>query len=148
MKKHKFKLAAVLKLREAREKKLKSELGEIVQEMQALRDRMSEIERELDSVYEAQEKSMETASTGRMLSFYPAAVQGLKADRQAKTNLLGAVERRYQRKVNELKVAMGETKVMNKLKEKDLAIHQKAVKKKEQETLEEIIMLRSGEKAS
>tara|TARA_R110000868_G_scaffold10025_3_gene49203 strand:- start:2732 stop:3178 length:447 start_codon:yes stop_codon:yes gene_type:complete len=145
MKKHKFKLAAVLKLREAKEKKVKSELGEIVQEIQRVKERLQEIDNDVDVLYSSQEQSVQTPAAGRMIRFYPEAVRGLKADKVATENLLSALERRYQRKVEELKVAMGETKVMNKLKEKDFAAHKKQVMKKELETLEEIIMLRPKE---
>lgn len=148
MKKHKFKLEAVLKLREAKEKKIKLELGDLVKEMQKIKDRLVEIENELDLVYRAQEETLETTTVSRELGFYPHAVKGLKADRSSTESLLAALERRYQRKVDELKLAMGETKVMAKLKEKDFAVHRRQAQKKELETLEEIVMLRPKENAS
>lgn len=147
MKKHKFKLDAVLKIRQAKEKKIKSELGQIVQEVQRVKDRMQEIDNDVDVLYGSQEQSILTPASGRMIRFYPEAVQALKSDKVANGNLLSALERRYERKVQELKAAMGETKVMNKLKEKDFAAHKKQALKKELETLEEIIMLRPKEES-
>jgi len=148
MKKFKFKLQAVLKLREAKEKKLKTELGEIVQEIQSVKERMQEIDNDVEILYTAHDECLSTPSQGHMLKFYPEAVQGLKADKESNRNLLAALERRYDRKVQELKIAMGETKVMVKMKEKELTLHKKGVLKKEQETLEEILMMRIKEKAS
>lgn len=148
MKKYKFKLAAVLKLREAKEKRIKTELGDIVSEIQRVKERIQEIDNDVEILYTSQEECVSTPSQGRMLRFYPEAVQGLKSDREGNENLLAALERRYQRKVEELKIAMGETKVMNKMKEKDFAAHKKVVQKKELETLEEIIMMRPKENAS
>jgi flagellar protein FliJ len=148
MKKYKFKLDAVLKIREAREKKIKMELGEIVKEMQNVQDRISQIESDVDLFYGAHDECVESPTRGRMLRFYPEAVKGLKLDKDSNRNLLQAIERRYERKVQELKNAMGEVKVINKLKEKDLAEHRRQVQKKELETLEEIVMLRPKEKAS
>lgn len=148
MKKFKFKLDAVLKLRESREKKLKTELGEIVQEIQSVKERMLEIDNDVEILYTSQEECVTTPSRGRMLRFYPEAVKRLKADKEANANLLAALNRRYERKVQELKMAMGETKVMAKMKEKDLAQYKREVQKKELETLEEIIMMRQKERAS
>ena len=148
MKKFKFKLEAVLKLREAKEKKLKTELGEIVQEIQSVKERMQEIDNDVEFLYTAHEECLSSPSQGHMLKFYPEAVQGLKADKESNKNLLAALQRRYERKVHELKLAMGETKVMNKMKEKEHTLYKKEVLKKEQNTLEEILMMRTKEKAS
>ena len=148
MKKHKFKLEAVMKHREAREKKVKSELGEIVQEIHRIKERMVEIDNDIEILYTSHEECISTPSSGRMLRFYPEAVEGLKSDKNQNNNLLAAMERRYQRKVEELKIAMGETKVMAKMKQKDLDQHKREVMKKELSALEEIVTMRSKENAS
>jgi len=149
MKKHKFKLAAVLKLREAREKKVKTELGIIVKEIQRVKDRIVQIDNEVDVYYNSQEQSTsKDGITGRMIRFYPQAVQGLKSDRVVTENLLAALSRKYDRKVEELKNAMGETKIMTKMKEKDFQEYKKEVGKKELSNLEENLMMRPKENQS
>ncbi len=149
MKKHKFKLAAVLKLREAKEKQIKTELGNIVKDIQRVKDRIIQIDNDVDVYYNSQEHSVENhGSAGRMIRFYPEAVQGLKSDRVVTENFLSALERKYDRKVEELKIAMGETKIMNNMKEKDLQEYKKKVSKKEQADIDEILVMRSKENHS
>ncbi len=149
MKKHKFKLAAVLKLREAKEKKVKAELGSIVKEIQKVKDRLIQIDNDVDVYYNSQEHSVANhGSAGRMIRFYPEAVQGLKSDRVVTENLLAALNRKYDRKVQELKVAMGETKIMTNMKEKDFQEHKKKVNKKVQSDIDEILIMRIKENHS
>ena len=149
MKKHKFKLEAVLKLREAKEKKIKTELGNVTKEIQKVKDRLIQIDNEVEVYYDSQEHSVsESGTAGRMIRFYPEAVRGLKSDKVVTENLLSALNRKYERKVAELKAAMGDTKIMSNMKEKDFKAFKKEAAKKEVSDLEEILMMRTKESHS
>jgi flagellar FliJ protein len=58
MKKFKFKLDALLKLREFNEKKIKVEWGEILKEINTTEELIAKMNRDIDEVYAMQEEMM------------------------------------------------------------------------------------------
>ena len=142
MQKFKFKLDALLKVREFKEKKIKIELGEILKEIGDVENKITEANKAIDETYEAQEAFMKDSSQGRMIQFFPYFIQGKKDDIKNKESLLWALKKKYDQKITELATARGEVKVMENFKEKKKGEYTKERNKKEMESIEEIIMMR------
>ena len=144
MKPFKFKLDGLLKVREFKEKKIKIELGEILREITAVEDKIAAAEKAIVETYEAQETFMKDSSTAHMIQFFPYFIQGKKEDIKNKQNLLWALKKKYDVKIEELAVARGEVKVMENFKDKMKTEWTKEKNKKEQESIEEILTMRSN----
>jgi len=144
MQKFKFKLDGLLKVREFKEKQLKIELGEILKEINLVEEKIAEANRAIAETYDAQEAFMRDPSNGQMLQFFPMFIQGKKEDIKNKDNLLWSLRKKYDKKVAELATARGEVKVMENFKDKKKDEWSKEKNKKEQEAIEEILMMRSN----
>lgn len=144
MQKFKFKLDGLLKVREFKEKQLKIELGEILKEMNLVEEKIAEANRAINETYDAQEAFMRDPSNGQMLQFFPLFIQGKKEDIKNKDNLLWSLRKKYEKKMAELATARGEVKVMENFKDKKKVEWSKEKNKKEQEAIEEILMMRSN----
>lgn len=144
MQKFKFKLDGLLKVREFKEKQLKIELGELLKEMNQVEDKIAEANKAISETYEAQEAFMRDPSSGQMLQFFPLFIQGKKEDIKNKENLLWSLKKKYEKKMAELATARGEVKVMENFKDKKKGEWTKEKNKKEQELIEEILMMRSN----
>jgi flagellar FliJ protein len=140
-KKFKFKLDGLLKLREFKEKRLKVELGQILQDIQSVNVKINGMKENITETYEAQERVMHDGSDGNLLRFFPEFIQTKRDDIKNHENLIYALEKQYERKVQEMKLAMGETKVIENLKDKKKTEHKKKVDKKSLEEIEELLMM-------
>ena len=81
MKKYKFKLASLLKIREFKEKKIKIELGKIVKAMDEIRDEIKKMNEDIDEAYEAQENLAGEVIQSRHIQFFPFFWGGKRDDR-------------------------------------------------------------------
>jgi flagellar FliJ protein len=144
MKKFEFKLDGLLKVREFKEKKIKIELGEILREIGAVEDKIAAAEKAITETYSAQEAFMKDPSQAHMIQFFPYFIQGKKEDIKNKQNLLWSLKKKYDKKIEELALARGEVKVMENFKEKKKGEWTKEKNKKEQEDIEEILMMRTN----
>lgn len=142
MQKFKFKLDAVLKMREFKEKKVKIELGEILREIGAVEEKIILANKAIDETYEAQETFMADPSAGRMLQFFPYFIQGKKEEIKNSENLIWALKKKYDAKITELATARGEVKVMENFKDKKKGEWTKEYNKKQQESIDELLMIR------
>ncbi len=142
MKKFKFKLDGLLKLREFNEKKIKIELGEILKEINHIEELIAKMNRDIDDTYKAQDELIKSSADGRMLQFFPYYIQGRKEDIKNKETLLWSLRKKYQAKVEELAIARGQVKILENFKDKKVHEWKKERDKKEQETIEEILMMR------
>lgn len=144
MKKFKFKLDGLLKVREFKEKKIKIELGEILKEIAEVETRIAEANKAIDETYKAQEEVMKDPAAGQMIQFFPYFIQGKKEDIKNKESLLWALRKKYDKKIAELAEARGEVKVLENFKDKKQVEWKKDKDKKDQEAIEEILMMRSN----
>ncbi len=141
-KKFKFKLDGLLKVREFKEKKLKTELGEILTEINSVELNIKGMLKDIDETYAAQEEFLASPTSGQMAQFFPQFIKTRNEDIKNKENLLYALQKRYQAKLQELARAKGEVKVIDNLKEKKKAEHRKEIQKKEQAELDEFVILK------
>lgn len=144
MQKFKFKLDGLLKVREFKEKKIKIELGEILKEINVVEEGIAAANAAISETYEAQETFMRDPSNGQMLQFFPMFIQGKREDIKNKENLLWSLRKKYEKKMVEMATARGEVKIMENFKDKKKDEWTKDKNKKEQEAIEEILMMRSN----
>ena len=144
MQKFKFKLDGLLKVREFKEKKIKIELGEILKEINIVEEGIAAANAAITETYDAQEAFMRDPSNGQMLQFFPMFIQGKKEDIKNKENLLWSLRKKYEKKMVEMATARGEVKIMENFKDKKKDEWTKDKNKKEQEAIEEILMMRTN----
>jgi flagellar FliJ protein len=137
-----FKLGGLLKLREFKEKRLMAELGAITQELGKISAEIESSNQYIQESYNAHTQAANRGLSVRSLSLYPGLVQGSRQRIEALENEKAAVERRYRDKIQELKMAMGDTRVIEGLKEKNHQEWKKMQNKKENEKIEDSILSR------
>lgn len=141
MRKFKFTLDPILKLRKSREDALKRELGLIVTEMGKLKEKIEKLNNNMKEGYHSQETlTQESELQASLLRFYPLYFQGIKADLDKTNRALADTEKKYQIKLAELAKAMGEVKVIDGLKDKKELEWKKEKEKKINEDLEELFL--------
>lgn len=145
-KRFQFKLSGLLKLREFHEEKMKVELGQLISDEQKIIERISEIDRELTLGYQMQTEALGSKSKGRDTYFYPYYFQGKRADRERCENILFSLRKKIQQKREELAKAMGDVKVIENLKEKQLKDFKIEEEKKHYRDIEENIIMGFGKK--
>ena len=145
MPKYKFKLEGLLKLRKFKEQQLKVELGRIVSEKLRVENRIVELSGHIGEAYEGQEKVLQGEANGEMIKFFPYFIEAKNAAISNEVEKVKALEEQYKEKVIEMKTARGETKVIDKLKEKDMNIFKKEKAKKDFGKIEEMRILRQGD---
>lgn len=145
-KKFKFKLDGLLKVRHFKEEQLKVELGVINQEILAVQTRIAHLHREIDESYIEQEKIYESDTSGQLAKFFPYYIDAKREDIKANENLLYSLKNKYERKLAEVAKAMGETKLLSNMKDKEKASWKKEVEKKEFSEIEEVLAMRHRRK--
>ncbi len=142
MKKFKFTLEGLLKLREFKEKRLKTELGEIVREMEDLKHEIAELGRSIVNYYEQQDLVFARPIQARDIQQFPNFIKGLKAKRVLKEKALEEAGVRYQSKLKEMAQAMADVKLVENLKEKRRLDFVKHEEKRLQQEIEESYIMR------
>ena len=141
---YKFKLEALLKVREFREHNLKIELGRIVQERESNNARIEQINRDIDEGYRSQDELVNGEITGNEIQFFPYYLQGKKDDLERTMKKLGEVEVSLQKKLQELAVARGESKLLENMRTNDFDRFKKDLEKKQHNQIEELFIMRAG----
>lgn len=141
-KKFKFKLDGLLKLKNFNESRCRAELGQIVKEIEDVKANIERINEEVHQGYHEQGRILEDATSGQLLQFFPLYIQGKKEDIKNQENLLYALQKRYERKLQELSELMGEAKLINNMKENKKLEHKKQQDKKREEEQEELFQSR------
>jgi len=141
-KKFKFKLEGLLKLRHFKEEQLKVELGKINQEILAVKNRIDDLKAHIDETYQSQEKVFSEGSDGQFAKFFPYYIQAKREDIKNQENLLYSLNKRYERKLQDVSKAMGESKVIHQMKDKEKVSWKKEAEKKEQSEIDELLSMR------
>ncbi|HLE10388.1 MAG: flagellar export protein FliJ [Bdellovibrionales bacterium RIFOXYD12_FULL_39_22] len=137
MNKFNFKLQGLLKVRIAREKQVKAELGVILSEIQKNKDTIQALNNDIDEAYKNQEAMMDKAVNAKFLEFHPYYVKSKKAHIDVVEKQIDGLQSQYEKKIEELKQKKADVKLIEKLKEKQMEKHVKYVEKKQQEAIEE-----------
>ncbi|MEX0798626.1 MAG: flagellar FliJ family protein [Bacteriovoracaceae bacterium] len=141
MKKYKFKLEALLKMRKLREDESKMRIGRLQTKKLELEDSVRKQEGGIDQAYESQEATVaKGGATGLDLSFYPYFVQGKRAAIGKLQEEIAALDDLLARSYEELKGLRAKTKVLEEMKEKDKKARKKEMNKKSYQKIEEQVM--------
>jgi|GEM_PF-580817 len=140
--KFKFKLEALLKVREFKEKNLKVELGRIIQEIELQKERIVQINSDIDQSYQTHDQMVNEVVSGSFLQFFPAYLKGKKAELELAHNNLDSLQKKMEAKLIELAQARGETKVLENQKDREKTVHKKEIDKKIHEDIEELFIMR------
>lgn len=140
MKKHKFKLEAVLKMRKLEEEQCKLRIGRLQSKKTEL---LAEIENEnagIDEAYRSQEESIKQGASGLDLRFYPYFMEGKRAATRQIQDKLSQLDELIAQCFEELRVLRGKTKVLEQMKEKDKKAHKKKYEKEMNLKIEEQVL--------
>ncbi len=145
-KKFKFKLEGLLKVRHFKEEQLKVELGAINQEILSVQNRIKQLNAEIEDSYIEQEKIYQSDTSGQLAKFFPYYIDAKREDIKANENLLYALRKKYEHKLAEVAKAMGDTKLLSNMKEKEKSSWKKNIEKKEFSEIEEVLFMRHQRK--
>ncbi|MCF8057677.1 MAG: flagellar export protein FliJ [Bacteriovoracaceae bacterium] len=143
-KKFKFKLEGLLKLRHFKEEQLKVELGKINSDIQNTKSRILELKKHIEEAYTSQEKVLKEKTDGQLARFFPYFIQAKREDIKNQENLLYSLNKKYQNKLKEVSIAMGESKLIHNMKDKEKSLWKKDRDKAEQADIEEALGMRRG----
>lgn len=141
MKKFKFKLEGLLKVRRFAEEKCRTELG-YIQVM--VENKRSEIQNEIDNlsmIFDSQETMLKQGIHGKEIEFFPLYIEGKRKGIEYLKSELAALEEAVEDKRHELVEKKAELKVIEKLKEKEFLSYKKEINKKMNKKLEEEVMI-------
>lgn len=133
-------------MREFKEDQLRNELGGIVRSLNETRDDIIRLNKEIDEAYTSQEKVLTNPESAQMARFFDYFIRGKKEHIKDKESALYSLQKRYDKKAAELAQAMGEVKVIDNLKQKRADEFKHEYEKREQENIEELVIMRAGEK--
>ena len=120
MKKFKFKLEAVLKLRGFEEDRAKVELGRVTQLIQKRKEKISEIQNNIGKEFETQEKMLKMGTKAAHSQLFPNAYLGKIRMIEKIQNEIFALQKEYELRLEEYQEARAKLKLMTKFKEKSL----------------------------
>jgi flagellar FliJ protein len=137
MKRFKFKLEAVLKMRRLEEDNTKMELGKLLVYKTQLQEIIKNENIEIDVAFEQQEKTLKTGTKAMHLGIFPMITEGKKAKiRKIETEILG-LNKKIETTTQYLAECRAQTKLMEKLREKEWQSYKKEYNKVTNEKIEE-----------
>lgn len=141
MKRYKFRLEAVLKVRKMVEESCRNELGMLMVEKQNYLNEVATLESDIQKTYTANEKAMSEGMKASHVSFFPLVIEGKTAHIKKIEGMIGNVDSRIQSKLEELRIKKADLKAVEKLREKDFEVWKKAYNKEVDMKVEEMVQL-------
>jgi flagellar FliJ protein len=141
MKKFKFTLEGVRKLKEFKEKKAKIELGKIGQEIRKVEEQIIKSHSDLEESYEAQDKVASSGTEGRVIQFFPFFNMGKRAQIKELESNLGELKEKYQQQLVEVNNCRAESKLFSNLKDKQWDQFKKEQKKRLEREIEDLNLI-------
>lgn len=139
MKKFKFSLEGLRRIRELDEQQCKTKIGLLQIEITKIQDRINYHDQSITEYYQSMERVSEDDSIGRELQVYPylvnansCKIQELEQQLKDKLELLSEYN-------EELAQKRANLKLINNMKDDKIKAHKKAIEKKEASELDEII---------
>lgn len=150
MKKYKFKLEALLKMRKLEEEQCKMRIGRIQTKKSELLESIKRESEGIDEAYVSQEASIRQGASGLDLRFYPYFMQGKRAATKKLEEQVSQLDELLAEAYTMLKELRGNTKVLEEMKDKDKKAHKKKTDKEMHQKIEEQVMIwsHSRERAS
>lgn len=137
MKRYQFRLEPVHKLRKLKEENCRTELGQLIMELEKIQNQLAHDRVEIEKYYQIQENGLKNGMKGGQVQLFPMMVQGKERNIQLLLEARARQEQLVEDKRKELAVLRGELKVMENLKEKDFQDWRKSVNKEIDQKVEE-----------
>ena len=137
MKKYKFKLDALLKIRKLKEETCKMEIGRLQVQITNKQKEIAKHNSGIKEAFEGQEAGLSQGMTGQEIQFHPFFVKGKRAHIKQLENEIAELEDYKEKKYNELKYLRADVKVIEEMKTKDREKYKKQLQKKMDEQIEE-----------
>lgn len=137
MKKYKFKLDALLKIRRLKEETCKMEIGRIQVQIRELEKQKQNHNDGIRDAFESQEVGLKTGLSGQEARFHPYYVEGKRAYIKYIEAKIDELEKRKEEKLEQLKFLRADVKVIEQMKEKDQKAYKKEIEKKQFAEIEE-----------
>lgn len=142
MKKFKFKLETVLRLKERAEDLAKAELGRIQKEISSIDEKIVASNEAISQAYKEQDAVLASSTSATLSQFFPyfisskrSQIEGFKKDKQ---NFI----EQYKTKMTELVKAKAEVDLFEKMKSKQEKLYVKDQNKKMQNEIDDIMIAR------
>lgn len=137
MKKYKFKLDPLLKIRKLKEEQCKMEIGRCQVKIRELKEQIQAHDNSIDEAYESQEEALDKGIEGQAIQFYPYFVSGKTAHIKILEGEVEQIQKQVDRKFQELSRLRANVKVIEKMKHKDRVNYKRELNKKLESDLEE-----------
>lgn len=146
MKKFKFPLDGLLKLREFKESQIKTELGKIVTDIEEKKQKIVQAEKDIVNYLDEQDRLIRESGVASDIQQLLSYIKGLEAKKVQVKEELAEAYRSFDKKKMELALAMGDVKLISGLKEKKHTEHKKEQDKRIQQDIEELFNMRKKAK--
>ena len=137
MKKYKFKLDALLKIRKIKEDQCKMHIGQLQVHLTSLREEVSQHNKDINEAFELQEKSLVGGASGLETRFHPYFVQGKRTHIIKLEDEIEQFELKVQQMYARLNEFRADVKVIEEMKEKDQKKYKKDLDKRMNAEIEE-----------
>ncbi|MBD66424.1 MAG: hypothetical protein CME62_14530 [Halobacteriovoraceae bacterium] len=137
MKKFKFKLEPLLKIRKLKEDQCKMLIGQVQARINQLHEYKQGELAGIESAYKAQEDGLEQGMSGQEAQFHPYFVSAKKARIKLIDNEVSELQDKLKDMFKELNKLRADVKVIEKMKEKEIKSYKKEYTKKQFATIEE-----------
>ena len=137
MKKFKFSLEGLLKIRKLKELECKTEVGRIQIEIENIQGQIAKHDQGITDIYNSQEVLLKDGVTGRELKFFPYFFEGKSAHIDQLNEELKLKQEELTEKMEELAQKRADLKVIANMKDKRKSEHKKESLKKELQSIEE-----------
>ena len=146
MKKFKYNLEPVLKLRKFKEEKARRELGFINQKIQALKQRIQTMNDSIDSSYQQLSSLTNQKVKADSIQFFPFYIDDLRKSIRVLEKEVKALDVEYKLKSDEVYKLRGEKKILENHKHKEQASFKKKLEIKTNIDLQDEFLISQGTK--
>ena len=126
-------------MRVFKEKKIKQEAAQMIAQIAKVEGAIKTLEEEMRACYHLREKDTRSKVQAKVLKIYPLLFESQMGRIENEQKRLLSLRKIYKEKLRELNKAMGEVKVMEKMKEKDWEFFKRKMSQEEQYAIEELL---------
>ena len=143
MNKFRFKFETILKIRKINEKNKIYELSKLYFEKNKLEEELNNLESEFRKISRRFKKLVKRKKLNlQYFDFYSKYIGSYINKKRNIEKRLSSLQKEIQLKLQELKKAMKERKIIEKLKEREITKFKEFIKKKEEKAIDEIVTIR------
>lgn len=141
MKKFKFRLEAILKLKKMEEEKVKMDIGKIQFQINTREQQVAIEHQEIELAYSTHQAELAKGLKGDEITFHPYFVEGKKKKIGILENEIKELNTKKEELLVKLGQARAQTKVYSEMKDKEKSKYRKEINKKQEENIEESVRM-------